>query len=134
MITAKQQYERPGPTNYGFLFSSLWNVLNFLINSDSLSFLYCGSYDLTFSKIETFMSLLECPGRLKWWPAGSFIFLVFIYPKCSQIRSLRVLSVSPMYLFMKFVFVYNYFFHKSTYILCFVSGKIHLLQYKSATI
>ena len=52
------------------LLRPLYFVLKFLINNSSLSFLIRGSMLCTFSNITTLISLILCPGRLKWAPVA----------------------------------------------------------------
>ena len=80
-----------------FLLIPLYFVLNFLIKSSSLSFLTKGSWLWTFSKIVTFMSLMLCPGRLKWAPVAFVRCLFVTYALCSLNRSCRVRSDSLIY-------------------------------------
>ena len=80
-----------------FLFIPLYFVLNFLMKSSSLSFLTKGSWLWTFSNTVTFISLMWCPGRLKWAPVAFDRCLFVTYALCSLNLSWRVRSDSPIY-------------------------------------
>ena len=85
-----------------FLLSPLYLVLNFRMNKSSLSFLTNGSRLWTFSKIVTFISLVLCPGRLKWKPVALDNCLLATYVLCSLKRSCNDLSDSPIYCILQF--------------------------------
>ena len=85
-----------------FLFIPLYFVLNLLINKSSLSFRTKGSRLCIFSKIVTFISLVLCPGWLKWKPVALDNCLLATYVLCSLKRSCNDLSDSPIYCILQF--------------------------------
>ena len=91
-----------------FLFSPLYFVLNFSIHICSLCFLNWASIFLIFSRTVTSICDKLCPGRLKCSPVVLFVIELKMYPLCSEIRSCKLLWLSPMYCILHFLHEIQY--------------------------